>query len=81
MRPDENIKRGELALIIFRLAGLEASEEDAFSDLEDHWARLEINGLARAGLVEGYQETDFRPDEDLTGPEFLLVVQALLKKR
>lgn len=81
LRPDENIKRGELALIIFRLAGLEASEEDAFSDLEDHWARLEINGLARAGLVEGYQETDFRPEEDLTGREFLLVVQALLKKR
>ena len=44
-------------------------EDMAFSDIENHWARAEIERLSDLGIVDGYADGTFRPDEKLSRAE------------
>lgn len=48
------------------------------TDIEEHWARESIARLAAMGVVSGYPDGTFRPDETLTRSAFIkLLVSAL----
>lgn len=57
-KPQGNLSRAEFAALICRFAGLDEAEgENPFSDLESsHWAYRNILALAKAGLVNGYDD-------------------------
>ncbi len=40
-----------------------------FSDMSGHWAESAVNDLAAMGIVKGYEDGSFRPDEAVTRGE------------
>lgn len=78
-RPTNFITRGEVATILARLLGLNVYDPGTqkFSDVSTyHWAYKYIQALANEGLVSGYEDGSFRPDQAITIGEF----QAMLMK-
>ncbi|WP_018922083.1 S-layer homology domain-containing protein [Salsuginibacillus kocurii] len=71
-RPEDELSRGEMAVILtraFNLAdGYEA--EHSFSDAEDHIYEEEIAYVAQAELTTGYPDGTFQPEETVTREEF-----------
>lgn len=52
-----------------------------FTDLEDiHWAYNDILRCAEDGIVQGYPDGSFRPDEKMTRAEFCSIVYRYLHK-
>jgi hypothetical protein len=49
-----------------------------FKDITDHWARDEIVYLFSKGIVKGYPDGTFRPDEEITRLESVLFVARAL---
>ncbi|WP_242985420.1 S-layer homology domain-containing protein [Vallitalea okinawensis] len=48
-----------------------------FSDIEGHWAEKNIEEATGAGLMIGYPDGTFRPDETVTRAEFATVLAKL----
>lgn len=50
-----------------------------FDDIQDHWARKNIEALASTNLVKGMSETQFAPDNNITRAEFITLIMRALK--
>jgi uncharacterized lipoprotein YddW (UPF0748 family) len=46
-----------------------------FSDIQNHWARSFIEGLASQGIVSGFGDGTFQPDRAMSRVEFAAVLQ------
>lgn len=51
-----------------------------FSDIQNHWARLFIQALAQRGIVTGFSNGTFRPDNSLTRAEFAVLITKAFPK-
>ena len=52
-------------------------EQADFSDLEGHWAKDTVEQLADEGVISGFEDGTFRPDQSVTRAEFTkMIVQA-----
>ena len=77
--PNRSITRAELAAMLSRFCGTaETSGRDHFSDISGNWARDAINLAAEAGLVYGYTDGTFRPDQTITRAETIAMVNRIL---
>ncbi len=67
-------------LIIFSLvfavilSGFSFVFADDFSDIENHWAKNEIEIWIEKGLIKGYSDGTFRPDSNITRAEFVTLI-------
>jgi len=52
------------------------SSQPLFSDISQHWARPFIQRLQAQGLISGFKDNTFRPDQNLTRAEFATILQA-----
>lgn len=68
-RPDQAMTRAEFATVVRNALALELEAENAFPDTERHWARQAIAQLAQAGILKGYPDGTFRPNEPITRAE------------
>lgn len=59
-----------LALLLFAPGPVLAG----FVDIEGHWAQDILENWIEAGLISGYEDGTFRPDEDVTRAEFVALV-------
>lgn len=50
-----------------------------FADIQNHWAQPEIEKLAAARLVDGVDDTSFRPDADMTRAQFVTLLTKALQ--
>ncbi|MFS0724274.1 Ig-like domain-containing protein [Paenibacillus sp. 1P07SE] len=74
-RPDQTIRRAELATVASRLLPAEAPSAAALApDASRHWASDAIRRAAAAGLMSGYADGLFRPDQGLTRAEAVTVL-------
>lgn len=82
-KPSRNLTRAEFAALIFRFAEIEKTDtENPFNDLDkSHWAYDEIIALAESGLVEGYEDRNFRPENNITRAEVMTVINKLLGRK
>ncbi|MGI0489219.1 glycoside hydrolase family 10 protein [Pantanalinema rosaneae CENA516] len=46
-----------------------------FPDIQNHWARSFIEGLAQRNIVRGFPDGTFRPDQPVTRAEFAVLLQ------
>jgi hypothetical protein len=81
-KPENSIKRAEFAKIISNYLeqigiNMERSTSNTFRDLENHWAKDEIENLASIGYVKGYPDGKFKPDGFITRAEASKVIAAL----
>ena len=72
--PENLVSRAQFAAIVCRTLGFQGAEETRFSDCEGHWANREINALAEKGLLEGYEDGTFRPEQPVTFAEAVKIL-------
>ncbi|MEW6491027.1 MAG: S-layer homology domain-containing protein [Cyanobacteriota bacterium] len=54
-----------------------SSPDIAFTDIQNHWAANFINALAKQGLISGFKDGTFKPDEKMTRAQYAaLLVKA-----
>ena len=79
-KPDGNITRAEFATIAVRFFEATYDGEDLFSDIAGHWAQDYINEAANAGIVDGYPDGTFRPQQLITRAEAMTMVNRTIDR-
>ena len=72
----ENMKKTFLFSILVFIIFLIPSSLSAieFSDTKDHWAEKYIQNVADYGLIKGYLDGSFRPDQNISRAEFVTIL-------
>ncbi len=69
MRPEDAVSRAEIAAIILREMNITnmSKYNDSFSDVSSaHWAADIIQTAYENGIINGFDDGSFRPDDDVT---------------
>lgn len=80
VRPNDNITREEVAAIFYRLMDDETiaslgEVSNTYTDVsEDSWSVKEISTVSSAGLLKGYEDNTFGPENFITRAEFATIV-------
>lgn len=73
-RPDNRISRAEFITVLVRALGLTAEgNPQEFADTADHWAREFIAAAASLGIVSGYGDRRFGPDDPITREQIAIM--------
>lgn len=74
-RPNANITRAEVCAIFYRLLLDQSIKQTAeFSDVADtSWYAVAVNSLASLGIVKGFPDGTFKPNQAITRAEFAAV--------
>jgi len=74
VKPDNDITRGEVAMIFFRLlkdTNKNAPVPNTFTDVNsDSWYVQGVCYLTKIGILKGYSDSTFKPDQPITRAEF-----------
>lgn len=68
-KPDQAITRGQASIIASNMlsyCGIQRRDSDGFPDTMGHYAEHHIKSLKAFGVVNGYEDGLFRPDEEIT---------------
>ena len=79
--PNGQITRAQLAVMIFRAAGLTQADFESYApynDVKKHWAGKEISVLYDYGLIDIYDSNNFNPEKPATREEVAAVMYALM---
>ena len=79
-KPNGNITRAEFATIAVRFFGATYEGENLFPDIDGHWAQDYINEAANAGIVDGYPDGTFRPQQYITRAEAVTMVNRTIDR-
>ena len=79
-RAGEPITRAEFATMAVRFFQVTYDGPDLFSDISGHWAKDYINRAAAAGIILGYQDGTFRPDQDITRAQAIVIINRVLQR-
>ncbi|KEO82740.1 cadherin-like beta sandwich domain-containing protein, partial [Tumebacillus flagellatus] len=77
-RPDAEVTRAEMAVVIAKLKQLPTALDTNFSDIGSHWARQFIAQAELAGFVTGYPDQTYRPDQAITRAETVVIMNRVL---
>ncbi|MEK0316744.1 immunoglobulin-like domain-containing protein, partial [Cohnella sp. 56] len=79
IRPNSDITRAEFVTIISRIFTISASRTPvALNDISDHWAKPAIEALAGAGVIQGYGNGSFKPNNTITREEMVAIMSRLI---
>lgn len=73
-KPDNPITRAEFAVVLVKAFGLESATGKVFDDTASHWAKEYIATAAANGIVTGYSETEFGPDDLITREQMAVMI-------
>ncbi len=81
--PSQNITRGEFAELLFNISALGESMDSMklkyFTDVPgDHDYAQAVNYAVAAGIVNGYEDGTFRPENNITRAEVVTMVNRML---
>lgn len=77
--PDEFITRAEVAVICTRFFDTDVRDK-TFPDIEGHWGQKEIEIACSSGILYGYPDGTYRPDQPITRAEFFAIVNRMLNR-
>ena len=84
VKPQANITRAEVATIFFRLLTDEARDQfwstsNNFTDVAaDAWYNNAISTMVNAGIIQGYEDGTFRPNNNITRAEFAAIASRFM---
>ena len=55
-------------------SGIAAPKNTVLADISNHWAKDKISQWVNGGIVSGYQDSTFKPDNNITRAEFMALV-------
>jgi len=74
-KPDRPITRAEFAAILDRVFQIRGGNANAvLKDIADSWARESIEKLAASGLISGYPDGTFQPNQTITRQEMIVML-------
>jgi hypothetical protein len=73
-----SITRAEIAAIIARTGGLKTGTSN-LADTESNWAKDSISACAAAGIIGGYADGTFKPDNPATRAEVSKIIDRLTR--
>jgi len=73
-RPDNSISRAEFATVLVKAFKLPAASGKVFDDTANHWAKDHIAAANAAGIVSGYSENSFGPDDLITREQMAVMI-------
>ena len=50
------------------------SSTNSFSDIQNHWAKIFVDGLVERAVISGFPDRTFRPNSNLTRAQFAAIV-------
>ncbi len=79
-RPNHQITRAEALAMVYKVFKLEADTEctATFNDTEDHWAKCIIENAKSIGVVNGYEDGSFKPNESITRAAMAKIISNLV---
>ncbi|RJX37969.1 S-layer homology domain-containing protein [Paenibacillus pinisoli] len=73
--PSGSVTRAETAALLVRALGIVPSESaSSFTDMEDKWYASSVAAAQKAGLITGYNDDTFRPDDKVTRQELAVMM-------
>jgi hypothetical protein len=79
-RPISSIKRSEIAAMLSRVTTGDAGPDPViYTDTAAHWARQEIYRVTRLGIMNGYPDGTFRPENTITRGEMADIIAKWLR--
>ncbi len=73
-RPDNSITRAEFATVLAKGFKLPAGQGKVFEDTAGHWAKDYIAAVYAAGIIEGYSQQQFGPDDMITREQMAIMI-------
>ncbi len=73
-KPDHTITRAEFTAMAVKAFGLQPENGRVFTDTDRHWAKDSISSAVAHGIVSGYDETVFGPDDPITREQMAVVI-------
>ncbi|HMM05412.1 MAG TPA: alpha/beta fold hydrolase [Clostridiales bacterium] len=69
-----------ICLLMVFSTGIAAADTDPiFTDIDNHWAKAAVTEAYSYGIIFGYEDKTFRPDNVVTRAEFAAMLDRLLK--
>lgn len=81
-RPTHSITRAEFASSLarsFSLAQHKPTSSVSFQDVSNHWASHDIKTLNEAGIISGYGDGTFRPNQIVTRAEAAVMLSKIIR--
>ena len=81
--PDKPMSRGMVATVLYRMAGApNVTGKSKFSDVKDGlWYSKAITWAANSGIISGYQNGKFGPDDNVTREQMSVMLRNYAMKR
>ncbi len=73
-KPDNNITRAEFATVLVKAFGLAPQSGKVFTDTGSHWAKDFIATAASYGIIKGYNDAAFGPDDLITREQMAVMI-------
>lgn len=73
-KPDQGISRAEFATIVVKAFQLPEKTGKVFEDTANHWAKNFIATAAANGIVSGYSDTTFGPNDHITREQMAVMI-------
>ena len=79
-RPQDEVSRQDGACMLAKLLNLDGAGDPSFSDADEigGWAKASVSGLVAAGIMAGYPDGSFRPQEVITRAEAVVMINKAL---
>ena len=72
--PEATTTRAMIVSILARLEGVEHAEAAGFADVTDEWYATAVNWAANVGVVNGYEDNTFRPNQPITREQLAAIL-------
>ncbi len=81
LRLDDAVTRAEASKVLYATFEINSAADESFSDVDvSHWANGYIAAMKNAGIINGYPDGTFRPENNVSYAEFIkMTVEALGK--
>lgn len=78
--PDAQVTRAEFAAMVVRSLGLSEKKADAFRDVKpSDWFAGAVSTAYQAGLINGYEDSTFRPNAIITREQMVAMMMRAMK--
>ncbi|NHN30154.1 S-layer homology domain-containing protein [Paenibacillus agricola] len=78
-KPATNITRAEFISVIVKAFNLPPKDGKVFADTDNHWAQNSISTAAMHGIISGYSDTTFGPDDLITREQMAVLIVGVNK--
>jgi len=78
-QPEKSVSRAEFTVMLVKALKLEAKQGSVFKDTAAHWAKDSINTAAAHGIISGYDQNSFGPDDQITREQAAVITARATK--